>query len=162
MRWHLRRKLSVPVAEIEIAAEDRLKLGHVYDPTLSRLFAAIDEVAPETAVLYLEGTRIPTEIREFLEQRSVSTGAVPTAGTIFPRPAKFHMPLRKENLRQLRALAQGYGLLEACDHVVVYEGDRVLLDAYDAGDGEVHVNRQLLPPERIARLREILRPPANN
>ena len=129
---------------------------------LARLFAAIDEAAPETAVLYVEGTRIPTEIRDFLEQRRILPAAVPTAGTIFPRPAKFHMPLRKENLRQLRALAKRYGPLEVCEHVVVYEGESVLLDAYDAGDGEVHVNRRLLPSERIARLREILRPLAND
>ena len=106
MRLRFRGKRSGPLPEIEIPAEDRLKLGHLRDPTLARLFAAIDEAAPETAVLYVEGTRIPTEIRDFLEQRRILPAAVPTAGTIFPRPAKFHMPLRKENLRQLRALAK--------------------------------------------------------
>jgi len=111
---------------------------------------------------YVEGTTIAPEIERLLDRSSVPPLAVPTAGTIYPASAKFHMPLRKDNMLQLQALAQRHPFPEVCDHIVVYEGDTVLLDAYDAGDGEVHVNRSALSSDRIARIREILGVRADN
>jgi hypothetical protein len=100
---------------------------------------------------------IAADVREFLDSRSISPSVHPTRGTIWPTPARFHLPLVNRNLDDLRRLAEGHAEAEVCDHLVVYDADgAVLLDAYDAGDGEIHLNRRKLSPERIARFREVL------
>ena len=140
---------------IEIPEGDRLKLGVVRD--LYRLLYATGEAIPVGSTLYIEGTTIAPDVRELLSSRSVTPGVHPTRGTIYPTPARFHLPLVNSNLKDLRRLADQHAEPEVCDHLVVYGADgAVLLDAYDAGDDEVHLNHRKLSPERIARFREIL------
>jgi hypothetical protein len=142
---------------IEIPEDDRLPLGSFCD--LYRLLRAIQEAIPPGAILYVEGTTIAPEVRDLLAEREIEPDVQPTLGTICPTPARFHFPLVSGNLGDLRRLAERHAEPEVCDHLVVYAGEDVLLDAYDAGDGDVHVNRRHLAPDQINRLRDVLGPP---
>lgn len=140
---------------IEIPEDSRLNLGVVRD--LYQLLRAIGEAIPPGAILYIEGTSIAPDVRDLLDSRSVAPRVQPTRGTIFPTPARYHLPLIDTNLEDLRQLAERHAEPEVCDHLVVYDTHGVvLLDAYDAGADEVHLNQRKLSPERITRFRELL------
>jgi len=102
---------------------------------------------PTEAVLYLEGTNMAPDVRAFLDARRAEEIRPVMRGTIWPRPAKYHMPLVGSNLAVLRELAERHAEPEVCDHLVVYRGDQVLLQAHDAGASHVYVSDDL--PEAV-------------
>jgi hypothetical protein len=138
---------------ISLEEEQAINLGLIRD--LYALLAAIDEVIPEGAVLYLEGTSIVPDIRAFLEAHPTEESEPVGRGTSWPRPKTYHLPLTGSNLSQLRELAERHAEPEICDHLVVYRGDQVLLSAYDAGSSHVYVSRDL-PAETVEGLRRRL------
>jgi hypothetical protein len=133
--------------------EQTVELGRGDD--LYRLLAALGELAGDDTVLYLEGNHIAPDVRAFLEARPATASTPVKRGTIWPRPKSFHLPLTRANLAGLRELAENHAEPEICDHLVVYRGDRLLLEAYDAGNNTVWVATDL-PPDTLAGLRRAL------
>jgi hypothetical protein len=103
---------------------------------------------PADSVLYLEGTSIAPAVKAYLEERPAPARRRIWRGTLWPRPAVFHLPV--SHVQGLRALAERHAEPEICDHLAVYHDDRLLLTAYDAGFGEVYLARSL-PEETIRR-----------
>ena len=115
-------------------------VGEVAD--VSSLLAGIDVALPRGVVMFIEGTSTP-EVKELLADRAVAPVRDDLWATIWPRSPRFDLPLTSENLRDLRALAErpsGEGVF--CDHVIVYDGDRILMYAHDVG-GEVWLSGDL-------------------
>jgi hypothetical protein len=130
--------------------DESVTIGYVTD--LYALLRALDETMPQDSILYVEGTSIVPEIRNFLSSRQSPVSREIAPGTLWPKPETFHLPLVGTNLAELRALAQRHAEPEVTDHLAVYRGDDLLLLAYDAGDGEVEVARAL-PAQTVERLR---------
>jgi hypothetical protein len=135
---------------LHLRDEDALTIGYATD--LYELLRVIDETIPKDAVLYVEGTSIVPAVSEFLEARQPAERPKAKAGTLWPRPRVFHLPLSGANLAELRSLADGYAEPEVADHLMVYRGDKVLLEAHDAGNGDIRLSRSL-SPEVIERFR---------
>lgn len=115
-------------------------VGEVAD--VPSLLEGIDAALPRGVVMPIEGTSAP-EVEELLADRAVEPVRDDLWATLWPRSPRFHIPLTNENLRDLRALAErpsGEGVF--CDHLVVYDGDRILLYAHDVGC-EVWLSRDL-------------------
>ena len=128
-------------APLDLWEGEDLEIGYVTD--FYKLLQAIDEAMPKDAVLYLEGTSIAPDVASFLESRSAQDQREITANTLWPKPKVFHIPLTRDNLADLRNLAEQHAAAEVADHLVVYRGEDVLLWAHDAGYGYVRVARNL-------------------
>jgi hypothetical protein len=130
--------------------DDAVTIGYVTD--LYALLRAVDETMPEGAILYVEGTSIAPEVRDFLSGRPAPDAREVARGTLWPTPETFHLPLVGANLAELRALAERHAQPEVADHLAVYRGEELLLLAHDAGDGQVQIARSF-PAPTVERLR---------
>ena len=118
---------------------------------------AIDETIPKGAILYMEGTSIATDIATFLAGRAVEGRMDIRRGTNWPRASTYHLPLKGDNIRMLGSLAgERHANPEICDHLVVYRDDRVLLEAYDVGSGDIRISDDL-GPHGISRFQQALK-----
>lgn len=129
------------VEGIVLDEADAVNVGHVDD--LYALVTAIDEAMPRGSILYVEGTGIARDVRQYLAARQADERVEVSRGTAWPKSVTYHLPLIGDHLSTLRALAERHAEPEICDHLVVYENGRVLLAAYDAGADEVWLRRDL-------------------
>ena len=139
--------LSLPLDRAEDLGRVR-DLGLVLEAT---------RALPHDAILYLEGSRrsLAPELLEALHANAAPQPIRVARGTLWPRPATFHILLTASNLDRIREIESRHAAPEICDHLVVYRDDEVLLTAYDAGDGAVYVAKALGEPT-IKRMRSIL------
>ena len=140
---------------LRLEDDDAVSLGVVTD--FHVLLDVIDEAMPNDAVLVLENTGFAPDVDEFLAAREPGAAPDVERGTLWPRSTLRQLPLEGSNLQELRELADRHAAPEVASHLTVYRGDGVLLTAFDAGDGEVRVNRRL-PSETLAALRRLLAP----
>ena len=140
----IRRRLNiVPSGERQGISLDRsgmcwsVQAGDEHVPVMLRCFAAL---FPPDALLYVEGTSITRTLREFLHSRRAEQVTPVRVGTLWPRPYRFHMPIHQGNLSRLATLIEGRPLRELCDHMHVYQGQTVLLEAYDAINDHVDLS----------------------
>jgi hypothetical protein len=125
--------------------DDPMDIGRVH---LGPLLRAIDQAQLRNAVLYLEGTSITQVVADLLSQHAIEPASRIARGTVLPRPQTYHVPLSSPALVHLRDMSETHAAPEICDHLVVYDAQRVLISAYDVGE-EVFVVRDL-EPEKLA------------
>jgi hypothetical protein len=157
-RWGERAKAVdegdlAPGEGISLNEHEAINLGRVRD--LEALLRGIEDAMPQDAVLYVEGTSIASEVKDFLSANATSPTAFVTRGTAWPRPKSFHIPVTPALVGRLREFAECHAAPEMCDHLVVYRDGEVLLSAYDAGWETVWVRRDL-PEDALFRLRSTL------
>jgi len=149
---------------LALVEADSVDVGYVGD--LYALIRAIAVAMPEGSVLELQGTSAP-DIQAFVQARAASSPARTHQGSPGPTvevglgvarvlPAQsLHLPITRENRAGLRRLAERHAEPEVCDHLVVYEPGRVLMEAWDAGYSHVLLDRHL-PESLIERFRRSL------
>jgi len=108
------------------------------DPAI--FFEALGTVAPPEAILAVQDPMGP-EVRRFLTDRAAAHKSRVQAGTIWPRPAFFHVQCLPENLAGLTELARRHPYPEMGIHLHVYLGDRVILEWYDAFDTGLDISK---------------------
>lgn len=108
-----------------------------------RFLRQLPPLFSEDALLCLQGTNTQPDVEEFLAQRKGPVISKIALGTIWPRPSVFHMPLNLDNLSRLAAIAEQRVIPEICDHLHVYRGDTVLLEAWDVLDGFISLSGQI-------------------
>jgi hypothetical protein len=86
------------------------------------------------ALIYLESTGISPDVRQYLEQHSVSPMQKVNRGTLWPKPSTFHIPVSPEVLMRLADFASCHAYPEIADHCHVYTNDGMILQWYDACD----------------------------
>lgn len=132
---------------------DSVALGRVSD--LAQLLRAIADIARDSHYIYLEDPA-SKEVVTFLEKRKETPAPLEIErGTLWPRPRVFHLRASHDNICELIAFADRMADVEVAEHLVLYDAKTILLEAYDVGDAYVRVHRSL-PPESIARLREVV------
>lgn len=130
---------------------DALQLGHVTD--LPQLLRAIADIAHNTYYIYLEDPA-SDEVVRFLDIHQDAPAPMEVErGTLWPRPKTFHLRASRENMSELIAFSDRMSAVEVAEHLLVYDKNRVLIEAYDVGDSYVRVNRAL-GPDSIKRLLE--------
>lgn len=124
---------------------------------LGGILEAIQEVLPDDAVLYLEGSRraMTPELLELLEANPSADRREVNRGTVWPRSSKFHVPASAAIIQRIRDIEAYHAEPEICDHLVVYRDGKVLLTAYDTWDAEVWVSKAVSEADREA-IRRIL------
>ena len=136
---------------VSLDSDQSIDLGRVRD--LDRLLHAL-RVLEGNSILYIEHTLDP-EILQFLDENSVEPEPIVDPGTWWPRPERRYVPLTGEILDSLLAFSAVHADPEVCGHLAVTRGGRVILTAYDAGDGNVYVAADL-PADQLAALRRRL------
>lgn len=117
------------------------------------LLAAV-RLLPRPAILSIEGGTGPGPLDALAEYKTAPR-RTDLSGTISPSEES-HFPLTATVIDGLQALAECHAVPELMDHLVVYDGEHVLLAAYDAGSGPIVISRRLPPEVRqeITRLVE--------
>ena len=110
-------------------------------------FQHLADLMPRGSILYLEDPQ-SSEVREHLEPLKVEPEFEVQAGTLWPKPRKYHVPVTDENLSVLARLAQSHAEPEIAMHMVVYSGSTVLLEWYDAGDDPMAISKDI-PKDRV-------------
>lgn len=108
----------------------RWKVSGIRD--LPAFLRALVDLAPPDSMLCLEDGAPSDELRRFLEQHSVPVRASPAAGTLWPRPVRYHLPATRELLLSLADHTEHCATVEAAVHLHLFRADRVVLQWYDA------------------------------
>jgi hypothetical protein len=116
-------------------------------------FSNLDIILPQDAVLFLEGTSMAQDVKEFLascalpepENPELGEGClgdrlpkertfkVPFGGVlrIFPRGSRFHIAASTDNLERLAELSGRHAEPEIFDSLLAYRAEKALLHWYD-------------------------------
>ncbi len=116
----------------------------------------LPELLPEGAVLYLEGTSMASEVRDFLDDRRSPTELKIARGTILPRPEVYHLPMTDANVAGLAELFETHASPEVCDHFHAYVGDTVLLQWHDAFFDDPLLLSAAIPEEKMKHFCDVL------
>lgn len=119
--------------------------AHRWD--VSACFAGLDQLAGESATLYLEGGVHSQEISKFIRVHSIPADQPIARGTVWPRQQVHHLPASSAVFDALSQLADHHASPEICEHLVIYRDSLVLVDWYDAFDREVYASSQI--PEHL-------------
>jgi len=99
-----------------------------------QFFSALAEILPLPAYLRFEGTSISPDIRAMLESNAVAPTLQIASGTIWPKPAVFHVLATVNSIREISELAGRHAESEICDHFHAYNESHLLMQWYDAFD----------------------------
>ena len=114
----------------------------------SAFFRALADLVPPGSILFIEVVYRAADIRAYLSERSAARTTRVAMGTIWPRPAVFHMEITPENLEGLASLADQHAEPELADHLHVYHGDAVVVQWYDAFSAPLFVSKDT-PEEKV-------------
>lgn len=109
----------------------------------SDFLRALSELVPEGSVLYLEGGSPSQELKAFLGAKKIPPRNKVETGTIWPRPAVYHLPADKAFLIELAQRTQKCATPEVCDHLCVYKDGIVFVSGHDCLDGPLYISRQI-------------------
>lgn len=112
-----------------------------------RFFASLSTILPASACMVFEGTSIDRDLRDHLESVAVPARRRIRAGTIWPKPRVFHVPVSRDVLERIAEFAGGLAEPELCDHFHAYDDDRGLLQWYDAFDLPLFVDSSIGEPQ---------------
>ncbi len=97
-----------------------------------KFFAALREILPLPANLCFEGTSISSDVQSLLASNAATQILQISPGTIWPKPSVFHVRATEPFLDQLAVLAGHHAEPEICDHFHAYNGNKGLMQWYDA------------------------------
>jgi len=94
-------------------------------------FRHLLEVVPGATTLFIEGTSIAADVDEFLRSAVEPGDYLPKSQTIWPRPKRYRVPCNHSTVGALSGLAERHAEPELMDHLFVYGGEGVLVEAPD-------------------------------
>jgi hypothetical protein len=113
-----------------------------YSGDAARLLEGIRQTLPGDANVYLEGSRNPAVV-ELLKAHPAAAVQKIQVGTLWPRTQAYHVANHDPLMAALTRLAATLATPELADHLVVYRGEHVLVSAYDLGDEELWILRDM-------------------
>jgi len=96
------------------------------------LLNALKDLLDEDSILYFEGGSPRGELLDFIKNNSIPEQTHIAVGTLWPRPAYYHIPASVNNLTRLSELTESVAEPELAVHFHVYRKGIVLLEWHDA------------------------------
>ena len=96
------------------------------------LLNALKDLVDEDSILYFEGGSPRGALLDFFKTNSIAEQTHVAVGTIWPRPAYYHIPATTYNLTKLSELAKAIAAPELAVHFHIYRKGEVLLEWHDA------------------------------
>lgn len=116
---------------------------------LPSLLRALVIIAKQNDRIYLESPQDETVRNILLPLSSKIPQISIISGSMRVRDEElFHIPSTPDNIQLLIRLAETYSSPEVCMHLVLYEKDQILLEAYDTPTGDITINESL-PIEKV-------------
>ncbi|MDC0358317.1 hypothetical protein OAO01_05825 [Oligoflexia bacterium] len=151
-------------ARIDFVKNPSWKVEPVKDFTL--FFENLSVLAPEDAVLFIEGTSMAQDVKEFLHSKSVEAPQdikvgegpdpedlppersykVPLIGgelRVFPRSDRFHIPAMHEHFLEIAKMSEHHAEIEMLDSLIVYRENVALLHWYDTPTDPIYVSTEI-------------------
>ena len=98
---------------------------------VNRFLRALPLLAPEGAVAYFEDTA-ESHVAEYLRGVAIGPLSQVAAGTIWPKPDYYHVPVTRDSMEDLAAFLEASPAGLFCVHCHVYRDGLVLLEWHDA------------------------------
>lgn len=134
----------VPAKEQKgISLEDNVCWEVTSAKDLSPFLRAIADLVPPQSVLYIEGCSPPKDIQTYLDAHKAVNITKVAMGTIWPRPKCFHMPITTDNIEGFAELTENIATPEAAIHLHVYEGNKILLQWFDAFSDPLYITKEI-------------------
>jgi len=102
--------------------------------TAAKFFSALVDVLPLPVNLCFEGTSMCSDVQTLLASNIVAPTLQIAPGTIWPKPAVFHVLATEQFIHELAAVASKHAEPEVCDHFHVCKDSHGLMQWYDAFD----------------------------
>ncbi|HEY9503575.1 MAG TPA: hypothetical protein VIR01_18195, partial [Pyrinomonadaceae bacterium] len=99
-------------------------------PDLTHFIAELGEFGDSGYVLNLDGV-IAADVENYLRARPGPIENRTDQGFLKMRSKEFFMPITGENAQGLARLSENHADPEVCDHLRVYEGNRLILSWHD-------------------------------
>ena len=96
------------------------------------LLCQFESLFPQGSIIYIEGSSRKKDVIKYFQGHSSDDLVKVRVGTLWPKPRIYHVPITKESMHDLIALAKKYYPLEIAHHIHVYNGSKVLMQWYDA------------------------------
>jgi len=119
------------------------------------LLRALADLLPAGSILYFEDGLHDQALLAFFAEHAIPEQTHIAVGTLWPRPAYYHVPATPENLAELAALAETRAEPEIAIHFHAYREGEVLLEWFDAFDQSMLLNGGI-PEERVRSFSEAL------
>jgi len=110
---------------------------------LADFFQHLPKLAAENSILSIEASSVVSEIESYLSERPGEKPNENSHGVIFRTPKIFYMPITEENLAGLAVLSERYAEPEGCDHVLVFDGGKIILNWYDVPADPIYVAEEI-------------------
>jgi len=114
------------------------------------LFSALSDLLPPDCILYFEDGSPSGQLAQFLHEHGVPERTHVAYGTIWPRPAVYHVPATPESISRLSELMSSNAYPELAIHFHVYRAQTVLLEWHDAFDQPMLLSAEFLEPQVTA------------
>ena len=114
----------------------------------ARFLRGLPVLFPDGAIVYFEGTT-ERPFAAWLSAHAVTPGLKIGAGTIWPRPDTYHVPLEAALLNEASSVVEREGISLPSIHVHVHDGTRVLLEWHDAFISDPMYIHSDVPQDRI-------------
>jgi hypothetical protein len=98
----------------------------------TNLLRALPEILPENGILYFEGGSPSGPLLDFLNTQSIPEQTHVAVGTLWPRPAYYHVPATKQNITKLADITERIAETELAIHFHVYSNGEIILEWHDA------------------------------
>jgi hypothetical protein len=99
---------------------------------LPAFLRALPTLLPSGSTLRLELDHPDEDITRFLTRFAVPSNMTRNRGTLWPRSQLHHVPIREDVMSALAQLAEVRAEHDVAEHLIVYRGDEILLEWYDA------------------------------
>jgi len=131
------------MAGIMLNMRDCWEVTEIKGVQASNLFKALVNLMPEDSIFCLETTSSVEEVMAFLEANKIPPVTKVQLGTLWPKPAVYHIPLNEQTMQQMAELAVSFVMPEICDHIHIYKDGEVLLEWFDAFWQPLYVSRKI-------------------
>ena len=118
-------------------------------PDLSHFIAELGEFGQTGYVLCLEGV-IAADVETYMSIRPSTIENRTDQGFLKMRSKEFFMPITAESAHGLAKLSEEHAEAEVCDHLRVYEGNKLILSWHDVPFDPVYFGSEVAE-ERIRR-----------
>ena len=111
-------------------------------PDLTEFISQLGSFVSPESVLCLEGGNA-ADVERYLQARPGPIENEIDQGFLKMRSKVFFMPVTRENLRGLRDLTEVHAEPEVCDHLRVYEGEKIILSWHDLPFDPIYVASEI-------------------
>ncbi|HAX61013.1 MAG TPA: hypothetical protein DCX95_00410 [Elusimicrobia bacterium] len=112
----------------------------------TEFLSALPIIIPNGSILYLEGGYPDKKLKEFFNKTQIANPVKIAIGTIWPVSGidYYHIPLTDENIKELLELSKNHAEPEIAVHLLVYKGNKILIDWYDVFDDPFYLSEDII------------------